>query len=747
MDDAAEDDLRHQELETLEAIFPEIRRLAGHHDPPASGTALVFELELPVKPMEPVTVVFPTAPTQQLHGSPAVQPAEHEAVDSLRVCHLPPVVLTFTLPNGYPQHQPPQMSLSTTPQWLSPSTLRHLENDSPGLWEEAGRDLVVYTFIDTVQRAADQVFGTVTDGKLQVPPEHKLAILDYDIKAKRAAFEEKTFHCGICIEPKRGSSCHEMLDCGHVFCLECLGAFYNDAIAQGNLSTVRCLQPNCARDRGAVMAKSTSSRPRKPKLYVTPSELLQIGLSEETVKRYIALKYKTQLESDKNTVYCPRSWCNGAARSDRRKKPQGLELAEPSDEEDEAPGPQQNADHANAPKFESSELLAICEDCSFAFCRRCLQTWHGKFVRCVSKRDKGELSAEEKASLEYLKLHTSPCPTCDAPAQKTQGCNHMICSRCETHFCYLCCAWLDPTNPYRHYNTLADGSTTSCYMRLWELEGGDGDDVGQGFAGRQRHVEHVDDDEVDAGFVRQHQGVLVQPGRPGNGQQARARAAQPANRAGGRVAIEREAPLVLRVRQDAAQQDAQQGEEEGDDDDDALAHLAHIIGLMDGDHELGLGEGQAQMGMEQRAGQGNRRRAAPANERTAAQNADRRRRGQGNERRAAAQDAGRRTARGRPRPAEPAAQARGAARAPRGQAQPGAREAAPAPVERRPARLDAAPGDGQARGDYLNMAQRDWVQAFVRLALVDAEDELEPDDLDSDDENWLIPDNSDSDDE
>lgn len=36
-----------------------------------------------------------------------------------------------------------------------------------------------------------------------------------------------------------------------------------------------------------------------------------------------------------------------------------------------------------------------------------------------------------------------------------------------------------PDNPYRHFN---DPKST-CYMRLWELEGGDGADVGYGFAG------------------------------------------------------------------------------------------------------------------------------------------------------------------------------------------------------------------------------------------------------------------------
>ncbi len=54
--------------------------------------------------------------------------------------------------------------------------------------------------------------------------------------------------------------------------------------------------------------------------------------------------------------------------------------------------------------------------------------------------------------------------------------------RCNTHFCYLCGAWLDASNPYQHFNKPGTG----CYQRLWELEEGDegqrpGD--GRGFGG------------------------------------------------------------------------------------------------------------------------------------------------------------------------------------------------------------------------------------------------------------------------
>jgi E3 ubiquitin-protein ligase RNF14 len=296
----------------------------------------------------------------------------------------------------------------------------------------------------------------------------------------------------------------------------------------------------------------SSKKRKKPRTFINPSELLQIPLDQETVKRYVTLKYKTELEADKNTVYCPRPWCNGAARSKKHKKPQGLELADASDDsasededDEDEDGPE--GEGKSKPYKAAEELLAICEECAFAFCSRCQQSWHGEFVRCTPRRDKEELTVEELASLEYMKLHTTPCPTCGAPAQKTHGCNHMICYRCQSHFCYLCSAWLDPGNPYQHFNEAPGGRVTGCYMRLWELEMGDGDDVGIGFAGGRGHdagqvvpapvpieelipeieePEDEDEEEAHAVAVRQQ---------------------EDAHANGGQVGVAREGPLVLRI--------------------------------------------------------------------------------------------------------------------------------------------------------------------------------------------------------
>jgi E3 ubiquitin-protein ligase RNF14 len=115
-----------------------------------------------------------------------------------------------------------------------------------------------------------------------------------------------------------------------------------------------------------------------------------------------------------------------------------------------------------------TDRLRVCEKCEYAFCRICNMSWHGDFKRCRS-RETAEITKEEQATIAYIRRHTSECPVCLVPVQKSMGCNHMTCFQCRTHFCYLCATWLDPHNPYQHFNV----EGRPCYQRLWDLEEGD----------------------------------------------------------------------------------------------------------------------------------------------------------------------------------------------------------------------------------------------------------------------------------
>ncbi len=204
----SEEDPRYIELSSLEAIFPEIQRVS-EHDPYA------ISLELPVNPTKAVVVFFPavndgTAPGGHIEAAAgqngethANGPGLHAAqvvVDSHELAYLPSIHLQITLGPSYPAEEPPRVAISTTPPWLPASTVARLEGDGVRLWEEMGRDLVAFTYIDHIQQSADDVFGLVGEkGSLEIDPQHKIAILDYDIEAKRKAFNNETFDCGVCL--------------------------------------------------------------------------------------------------------------------------------------------------------------------------------------------------------------------------------------------------------------------------------------------------------------------------------------------------------------------------------------------------------------------------------------------------------------------------------------------------------------------------------------------------------------------
>ena len=46
-----------------------------------------------------------------------------------------------------------------------------------------------------------------------------------------------------------------------------------------------------------------------------------------------------------------------------------------------------------------------------------------------SKRDMVEVAAQAEADALWIISNTKPCPRCEAPIQKNEGCNHMTCRK------------------------------------------------------------------------------------------------------------------------------------------------------------------------------------------------------------------------------------------------------------------------------------------------------------------------------
>jgi E3 ubiquitin-protein ligase RNF14 len=439
------DDERAEELNTLQSIYPE---LAIEPTNP-----FVAEIDLLVAPTIPLPITF-----------------EPEQLIS-RLAYLPSLHLSIALPAEYPTTAPPSIQISTTPSWLPITTVDSLVKEAHSLWEEYGRGQMLFAYISYLQEVAELAFGLT---ELTLSSDVQKSLEAYSKRMKRELFDKETFDCGVCLEPKKGSACYRMQRCNHVFCVACLQDYYNNCIQEGDVNNVKCMSTECG--------IPTGSKKNKKDRLLSPKELLQIPLALETVERYANLKRKKKIEADPTIIYCPRSWCQGAMRTSKYPKITNVYDMDASDSEADEPVKDANEEPRKADGPEKRmvgtrgmDRLALCEDCSLAFCTVCLASWHGDFVSC-QPRDTSQLTEEDQASLNYIMRNTSPCPTCSVPCQKSYGCNHMTCFQCKSHFCYLCSAWLNPDNPYEHFN---NKKNKGCFQRLMDMAEGDmaGDNV------------------------------------------------------------------------------------------------------------------------------------------------------------------------------------------------------------------------------------------------------------------------------
>ena len=209
------DDERTIELASLAAIYPELVIN------PSGSDFFSATITIEVEPLEPLLIRFPSA-----DGAPPVEPlalphpnsegfsqteiagngvASLRKEDVSQLSHLPALNLWLSLPEGYPAEKPPVVNLTSQYSWLPEKKLNELREAGRTLWEELGRDQVVFSYIEHLREAAERGLdmAQADDQVLEISPALKVSLLDFDLKAKRAKFERGTFECGICL----GKSC------------------------------------------------------------------------------------------------------------------------------------------------------------------------------------------------------------------------------------------------------------------------------------------------------------------------------------------------------------------------------------------------------------------------------------------------------------------------------------------------------------------------------------------------------------
>ncbi|KAI0271530.1 hypothetical protein BC834DRAFT_447423 [Gloeopeniophorella convolvens] len=439
---------RQEEWEVLLSIYPDC--VSGD---PSSGALM---LEIPVELGGP-TDVFVTG-----DGS-ADSPVSHE--HHLSLSSLPPILLEIMLPPTYPLHAAPKItSFHVTSSWIPRASL--LRDALAEMWHPG--ETVLYSWVEWI-RSADflDTLGMVHGATLRIPhvaPQLLLHFLTaHESQSQTSKFNQTSHSCAVCFESRKGSQCLELL-CGHVFCRACLRDGWSLYIAEGEVTRVGCLDPQCV--KGGQEASE---------------EEVRRVVTEEEVRRWRWLKEKKAAEKDPTMVLCPMFLCQTPV-----------------------PGPS----NIDAPEESGWERLRTCQACDYSFCSFCKRTWHGPLSDCpipvaekvilqymetkegsparkemeqrYGRRNLTKLVAkyeEDRANREWLEKSTMACPGCHVPVEKSVGCNHMTCAKCKQHFCYRCGAKLEASNPYKHFSTPREG----CYSKLFDFEGVDGWDPMDGF--------------------------------------------------------------------------------------------------------------------------------------------------------------------------------------------------------------------------------------------------------------------------
>uniref|UniRef100_A0A8C9YXD4 RBR-type E3 ubiquitin transferase n=1 Tax=Sander lucioperca TaxID=283035 RepID=A0A8C9YXD4_SANLU len=375
---------------------------------------------------------------------------------------LPPLLLSFELPEDYPSSSPPSFTLTCS--WLTHTQLSALSAQLTDLYRATAGAVVLFSWVQFLKEDAlrfldihtllelpsDEHSTHSTDSQGAVAliqntsnDSHHIAqasdvreaeqtlqtsefkLLIYNATQKQKAFATTVFDCGVCFMGWLGSDCVQLSECGHIFCQACLAEFCKLQITEGNIRAVTCPEADC------------SATP-------TPAQVKRL-VGEELFSRYDRLLLQSTLDCMADVVYCPRRTCGSAVI------------------------------------VEKSSTAALCSVCRFAFCVTCKKTYHGT-VLCVSvcvseglrallddyasgsnKRQsllesrygqsRMQNTMEDLLSESWIDSNSKYCPHCFCRIEKNRGCNMMTCSQCGQSFCWACLSRLGNDSGRHFFDT------------------------------------------------------------------------------------------------------------------------------------------------------------------------------------------------------------------------------------------------------------------------------------------------------
>uniref|UniRef100_A0A158Q7J5 RBR-type E3 ubiquitin transferase n=1 Tax=Elaeophora elaphi TaxID=1147741 RepID=A0A158Q7J5_9BILA len=375
--------------------------------------------------------------------------AVHADEKVIHVCHLPPLLLSFTFPQDYPSHSMPLFSLRAS--WLNSVKRHRLSEILIDSWTNYLGMPILFTWIELLKDEAMQIVLSQNSIDLNkiVSEENEAEVMkkesaellktfvEFNDRAIQRDFESEWYDCKVCFSSKSGKECVRFMPCGHVFCTVCISDCYRQRLHDNLIRQLQCLNNGC-----------NSS--------ATQTQIRQV-LTDEEFEVYEKRLLEGALDVMSDVVICPRISCQAPVIVDGGEKSWYATLCK----------------HLSSDLYILVQLIwqaVRCVITPFAYETRKMLRHVGttspvqlETYRKYGGKKQFERMLEVLKSEEWIECNSKPCPSCRTKIEKDNGCNKIVCIKCGHHFCWLCGITLDKNDPYSHFTIPGPGR---CYDRF-----------------------------------------------------------------------------------------------------------------------------------------------------------------------------------------------------------------------------------------------------------------------------------------
>ena len=95
-----------------------------------------------------------------------------------------------------------------------------------------------------------------------------------------------------------------------------------------------------------------------------------------------------------------------------------------------------NSNHHKNDNFYQCAVFVQCR-CGYDLCFSCLEEYHAP-ATCEQVEEWNLKSLKEADNAQWIVTNTKKCPKCFTRIERNHGCNHMVCTKCQYEFCWVC---------------------------------------------------------------------------------------------------------------------------------------------------------------------------------------------------------------------------------------------------------------------------------------------------------------------